>query len=682
MTSDDLVVGLRSCLAATHKFGRLALPLFLDKLQASSDKAKRQTLEALVACFPVYGAAISGEWAGRFSEACTVEVFHPTSEEISALALETLRTLFATLYPDEAPVHRVHVNDSEGDAEMEVAMDEEAEVKGIAVDVVANAMNELREPDKRDAGEAVKLVCAAIASSRRVARYAFAVALPPLLSIFKSQDDISLRPSVLEHVSSMLAALARLPPPPDPDEPSPLNPYRDDLLSVLASGTRTATCRHPAIAALVHAFHVAYFLDPLEEVPFVVAALKDALDAVAPTVANGGGDAAVYDATLDALVEASKLYPHAIEKAVLPAKFALLPDADDPLASLNAPNELASAPGMPPAHIRALASLAALCVPPDLFEILALRVLARLERVGALAPADPRDAALGAKYAHELLATLRAALVQKARAGHDDVARYVDRFLPNFVAIFIAPTVRPPLPGAPPSIASDSRLLQDAGNVLQLIVQRLPLEGQRNLVEALHRAFHSGEISALVPSWRAAEGDLPFAPFSVSCSTCLRSAWLLTCGGAASEWRGAAGPYPPLRRHDPCDAASRPGRSSRRRRRGTLRKSALGPDRRCQGERAPADRVQPPARRQDQQAGTRCVFLIIYYNNMADRKVYNSVGRLSWARSARVLARLGLWRTDPDERDASSARQPAQALAQRMRLDRQGPRCPLRQAWL
>lgn len=34
-------------------------------------------MQALAACFPIYGAAASGEWAGRFSEALIVEVRLP-----------------------------------------------------------------------------------------------------------------------------------------------------------------------------------------------------------------------------------------------------------------------------------------------------------------------------------------------------------------------------------------------------------------------------------------------------------------------------------------------------------------------------------------------------------------------------------------------------------------------------
>ncbi len=35
---------------------------------------QRQSLQALDACFPIYGAAACGEWAGRFSEALITEV--------------------------------------------------------------------------------------------------------------------------------------------------------------------------------------------------------------------------------------------------------------------------------------------------------------------------------------------------------------------------------------------------------------------------------------------------------------------------------------------------------------------------------------------------------------------------------------------------------------------------------
>lgn len=64
----------RSCLSATPRFGPLALPLFIDKLAASTSTAKRQTLQAVIEAFPVYGKAVVETHANTFWEAFSVEV--------------------------------------------------------------------------------------------------------------------------------------------------------------------------------------------------------------------------------------------------------------------------------------------------------------------------------------------------------------------------------------------------------------------------------------------------------------------------------------------------------------------------------------------------------------------------------------------------------------------------------
>lgn len=95
ISSEELQRDLRICLASTPLFGPLALPLVLDKLQASTKSAKvrqsdpqrlsapltvlcyqrqTQSLEAIVTCFPVYGKAAVDEYAKVFWEALNLEV--------------------------------------------------------------------------------------------------------------------------------------------------------------------------------------------------------------------------------------------------------------------------------------------------------------------------------------------------------------------------------------------------------------------------------------------------------------------------------------------------------------------------------------------------------------------------------------------------------------------------------
>lgn len=65
---------LRSCLAASPRFGHLAIPLFLEKLQANTNTARRQSLQALTEALPVYGKATVTASAVLLWEAINLEV--------------------------------------------------------------------------------------------------------------------------------------------------------------------------------------------------------------------------------------------------------------------------------------------------------------------------------------------------------------------------------------------------------------------------------------------------------------------------------------------------------------------------------------------------------------------------------------------------------------------------------
>ncbi|GAA5964949.1 hypothetical protein JCM21900_001908 [Sporobolomyces salmonicolor] len=511
ITSDDLIVALRGCLSATPHFGKLALPLFLDKMQAASEKAKRQTLQALTACFPIYGAAVSGEWAGRFSEALSIEVFHATDNTMMELALVTFHSLFATLYPDATSLvveSTVHGGEGE-DAEMATAQPLAHDgVEGVAVKVVENSLDELKEPDKNNAKPAVRILCALMASSNRLARYILSSAIPPLLVICKDPDDMSLRPPALAHLSTLLAALSSpepttpsassstfalpLPSFPLADGSSPLEPFRDDLLSVFTSGTRSLTSRPAALEGLVNLAKIPGFLSQ-PEIEFCVSAINDVL------VQPEGEEH--YDAALDGLVEIARLYPRIIEQETLPILFAAFPSA-------------VPAPSSPEsdAYRRALAALAALCIHPDLFEILSLRLSARLEEIVSASPAS--DAA--SLYAHHLLSTLRAVLAAKIAAGHGDIPKYIEKFVPRLFSMFLLPTL-----GSlgEEEVARDPRLLVDAGKVVNLVVQRVEVERQSVFTQAVNDAFHHSKLAALLGDYAQDAGEAAFQPFSSSSST-------------------------------------------------------------------------------------------------------------------------------------------------------------------
>jgi DNA repair/transcription protein MET18/MMS19 len=57
ITAKDLKSNLRHCMASTPLFSKLGLPLLLLKMSTTSGSAKKDALETITACAPVYGAS-------------------------------------------------------------------------------------------------------------------------------------------------------------------------------------------------------------------------------------------------------------------------------------------------------------------------------------------------------------------------------------------------------------------------------------------------------------------------------------------------------------------------------------------------------------------------------------------------------------------------------------------------
>ncbi|KAK4050301.1 hypothetical protein OIV83_003622 [Microbotryomycetes sp. JL201] len=516
ISSQDLIVALRRCLCATPLFGPLALPLFLDKLQAASEKAKRQTLQALIVSFGVYGGAVCGEWAARFTEALTIEVFHATDGSLQDLSLSALQSLFATLYPDgETPASVVDV-----DMHMpEVGKIPHADdIEGVAVKVVGSALEELKEPDKSNAKPACRVLSTLLLSSDRLTRYVARTAMPQLLSLFKNPDEVALRPAALACLSDILSGLTidAVQPSEDSIVPrpktlhsngaSPLEPFRDDLLSSFTSGSRSAVTRSAALEGLVVLVKIDQFLRS-DEVAYCINALNDVLQS--PESDDE------YESALTGLIDVSKYHPRPIEQSTLPILFNLLPTDADAFEQQDSEHKND--------YRRALSSLAELCIDPNLFEILALRLLTRLETIvghrtgltqSAAAMTTYQQVAL---YGHHLLRTLLVVLKIKVEEGHEDVAKYVDKFLSRLLAMFVVPTLSDD--GSRDDegqvVAKDARLLRDAGKVVTVIVQRVSVERQTTLADAANAAFHGGDLKSLLGDYAPPmTSSTPFIPFS------------------------------------------------------------------------------------------------------------------------------------------------------------------------
>ena len=157
----------RSCLAASPRFGPLAIPLFLEKLQANTNTARRQSLQALEQALPIYGKATVTASAVNLWEAINLEVrsvvqclnrslserllqiFHATETDVEELALRALRALLRTVY-------------AEVDTQEDISQDKASK---LAQKLCDTCLLELKEADKSNATPATNILAAAVSAS-------------------------------------------------------------------------------------------------------------------------------------------------------------------------------------------------------------------------------------------------------------------------------------------------------------------------------------------------------------------------------------------------------------------------------------------------------------------------------------------------------------------------------------
>jgi DNA repair/transcription protein MET18/MMS19 len=120
---------------------------------------------------------------------------------------------------------------------------------------------------------------------------------------------------------------------------------------------------------------------------------------------------------------------------------------------------------------RGLSALSHLCVQPDLFETLVVRLSVRLSFLYAptTAPEDPEPSAA---YAHALLSTLADVLARKVEGGDLDVPKYVDRLVPRLFNLAAYGVLAAPGSAGVTDVA-DPRVIGVSARLVNLVVQSL-----------------------------------------------------------------------------------------------------------------------------------------------------------------------------------------------------------------
>ncbi|CAG8542540.1 9825_t:CDS:10, partial [Acaulospora colombiana] len=97
ITADDLKIALRECLSATPLFAKNVMPLLLEKLTSTSGNARRDSIETLTACAPVYGVDAIFPFIDELWEYLRDEILNAPDNAIELIALEAIRSIVVTL---------------------------------------------------------------------------------------------------------------------------------------------------------------------------------------------------------------------------------------------------------------------------------------------------------------------------------------------------------------------------------------------------------------------------------------------------------------------------------------------------------------------------------------------------------------------------------------------------------
>ncbi|KAG2141268.1 ARM repeat-containing protein [Suillus clintonianus] len=493
ISADDLKQSLRLCLSATPAFGLLGIPVFLEKLTAGSPSTKRDTLHAMAICLPVYGSAVSHEFGKKMWSSLKLEIFQPTDPDTEQSALDTLQVLVRTIHADKS----------------QDAVSEDS-ITGLARDMCNECMQALKEPEKAQARAAMKVICAFAGADTPLSSFAVSRAAELLIRSFHDPDEVSNRAPVVMLLTELIDACrgdathASVPQSSSPSS-SPLIDSKDALLGLLIVSLKApATCL-PAlhgITALVRTPNVVAD----DELGYIVLEVSELLRKEADEV---------EDVTMDTLALLSVIAgiaPHHLSSQTLPILFSSLPDVT-PSRDATVQRAL---------YWRALSSLSALCVQPQLFEILVVRLIAKLDLLCAISPTRTIEQESTAAYAHAILTALANTLDAKVSSKDVDVPKYAEQLLPHMFKLYLDAALAS---SEVVAVAADPRLLQVGARIIRLVSQTLNTARQEKLVAAVFAAYTQGDVKLITSG--LLNSTTSFAPLHFNASPRQRNSFTL-----------------------------------------------------------------------------------------------------------------------------------------------------------
>ncbi|ORZ06644.1 Dos2-interacting transcription regulator of RNA-Pol-II-domain-containing protein [Absidia repens] len=222
ITADDLKISLRMCLAATPLFAKFAVPLILEKLTSTSGSAKKDSMETLALCAPVYGSAVLLPNVEELLDSLKIEIFHASDQTLEDAAVESLRSLVGAI--------------SSG----VISTTDDPLVKSLKP-LLDECLANLNDSESKNAKQTGRILRAAASASDHACHIITETTLPLLLHSYRETEIATRKKMVLEVFLELLESSRvlygttgdgdRM----DHDIASPLLPYKDRFFGMFES---------------------------------------------------------------------------------------------------------------------------------------------------------------------------------------------------------------------------------------------------------------------------------------------------------------------------------------------------------------------------------------------------------------------------------------------------------------
>ncbi|KAI9256906.1 Dos2-interacting transcription regulator of RNA-Pol-II-domain-containing protein [Sporodiniella umbellata] len=293
ITADDLKVGLRQCLASTPYFAKLAVPLILEKLSSTSGSAKKDSMETLAACAPVYGAGALLPHMREIFNALKLEVYHATEtslEDVAVLAIGSVLSALSTGLSTDAQ------------APMETAL----------APWIEDCITRLKDPDMKEAKQTGRILQAMVSASDPACQQVVHAIVPLILKHLRETPTATLRKANLDILVALLEGSKHLY---GSDEASPLIQHKERFFGLFESSLMASNeynlLRLSGLTGMKQMVLSSGFLEP-NEVALAVQAFNQLL--LRPTE-----EGELRQAALDALDVTASVHPAPVVEETVPA---------------------------------------------------------------------------------------------------------------------------------------------------------------------------------------------------------------------------------------------------------------------------------------------------------------------------------------------------------------------------